>query len=129
MNKKQIKAIKDSRDLWEWLKENPDRQKTLYPLYDKVIKNAYSQCPCCHIFTKTTIYGGIISCTICPLNINENKDYTGEDGGEYCIKEFYLWNEAGIFNKKNLKLRKESATKIYNILNEAYENIQKELIK
>lgn len=115
-NKKQIKAIRESIKMWEWLKDNPLERKDdyFYETHDgngDVFPDLLNDCYCCVTFTKRKGIDGVTSCTICPL-IPESQDFDDK----YCLPEFYKWHDA-----KTKKTSKKYATIIWKKLVESLE--------
>lgn len=111
-NKKQLEAIRQSMEMWRWLKDNPLMDKDDYPFFGYNIASNLFHCPCCEIFMKRkpdTNWLNWKSCTKCPLipkNQSEN---------QLCIKDYYNWEYS-----LSEEVKGKAATKIFKILEKAY---------
>lgn len=119
--KREIKYIKETKDIWFWLMNNPMKGKLDYPYFEKINKYLNS-CPCCSLYRKETNNNGVLTknCTSCPLNVNKNKQVPCHNAGffniEYhCHPSFYKWCYA-----KKKQTSQKHATIIFNILDKAY---------
>jgi len=102
-NMTEIVAVTISKDLWEFLKENPLKNKLDWVLASKYrISEMKSECPLCHFYT---------SCIDCCLKNN------CLSGSEY----YRLWVKANDW--KEDQSAKFYATHIYNIINDKYNKL------
>lgn len=117
--KKEMKDYKEALeltiDLWEWLKNNPNKIEFNWPRFEE-IKDMKEHCPLCNLYLKY-IYDyteGIIlerqTHGKCPLSGHIAKNQYSKKYIICCI-EFYNWN-----NSNNEEDRKKYATTLYNKL-------------
>lgn len=107
--KEELGYLIQSRDLWEWLRDNYLKHKFDYPLYDK-IKNYKGKCPCCEYYliikNKT--------CRSCPIDYCRNYKSTY---AQWCSSDItnskVLWDKS---TSKIVELLEKRITKIYSKL-------------
>ena len=114
-----INALKVSIKKWIWLFNNPDKDETENPAWEKT-KNLFAQCPLCEIFINRS-YNGLKFgfsylqlCNNCPLSSIENNCFL--NGSPYST--WHNLNKEG-YSYKHTK--KQCAARIVCILRRTYE--------
>lgn len=119
----EIQAIKESMDLWKFLKDNPKCGKTEHYLFNSVYHFYENHCPLCEYYFDEE-------------NNNCGKCFLQDDNTtkeEICCKEFYDWADiTGYHNwrwtdsEQLVRLEKariDSATFIYEKIKAEYEKL------
>lgn len=118
----EIKALQLSLSMWEWLKENPTKRKIDYPAYTLYnISSMRGNCPLCDYYEGECDYKEESPQDItspCPLF---PKGCVGST-----IKGVYgEWRITQPIDEHKIKLRKDNATIIYNLIKEKLDSLRK----
>ena len=112
-------ALEWTRDLWDWLAENPGKEKFQWPGWE-TRQSQTSECPCCGFDDIERQKNHKPHCYNCPLKRRWGKPAPGDTHFLACNREtspFFQW-KLGLFGNNHEKMAK-AAKKLANLARKA----------
>ena len=123
-----LEALINARDMWEWLRNNPEASKTDYFVDNDIHPIPYSKCYLCEYCKEEEydedgeLYLSLAHCENCPVQWT---DYPQEYSEEiYCCdpgSPYRDWWDAAEI--ENYQQKADFAQKIVNLINEGIERV------